>query len=111
MKNAGRPLGSRIREVLAVLEKTGEATVTEMRIWLPHIERSNLSKYCRRAARRGLITIKGDHPMRFTAAAGWRELVDARPEAIAKAKADERVDTTALAIRARPALQTIWGAS
>ena len=52
MKNAGRPVGSRIREVLAVLEKTGEATVTEMRIWLPHIERSNLSKYCRRAARR-----------------------------------------------------------
>ena len=46
--------------------------------------------------------------MRFTAAAGWRELVDARPEAIAKAKADERIDTTALAIRAQPALQTIW---
>lgn len=80
-KNAGRPIGNRIREVLEITEQRGAANTTEIRLAMKgHVESANVGKYCSRAVGLGLLTAdRTQHPIVYRVVEGWRQEIDARP--------------------------------
>lgn len=80
-KNAGRPVGARIREVLEIAESRGEANTTEIRLAMKgHIDSANVGKYCSRAVGLGLLVAdRSKKPIVYRAVDGWRDEIDARP--------------------------------
>lgn len=76
----GRPIGERIREVLAIAESLGGASAPQIR---PHmqggVEKSNAAKYCSRAVGLRLMTVdRTQRPMVFRPVDGWRNKLDDR---------------------------------
>ena len=73
-------VGSRIREVLALLDEHGALSRREA--WRFHggfLTLSNVNKYLDRAEKMGLaICDRTVHPQRYTAVKGWQEI--ARPQ-------------------------------
>ena len=69
--------------------------ITDLRFFMPHIERSSIGKYCSRAVGLGLLTVERKTGARenrhvWTVVPEWRELIEQRrttktkPEATAK---------------------------
>ena len=80
-RNAGRPVGARIREVLEIAEQRGTANTTEIRLAMKgHVESANVGKYCSRAVGLGLLVAdRSKKPIVYRAVDGWRDEIDARP--------------------------------
>lgn len=80
-KNAGRPVGARIREVLEITEQMGVSNTTAIRRQMTgFVEFSNVCKFCSRAV--GLGLLKADRttkPITYTVVSDWRQQIDARP--------------------------------
>lgn len=82
-KNPGAPVGQRIREACAILERLGSVSASELCEHMDDIEASNMGKYCSRAVGLGLMTVKrgvdGKRPYAiFTVVPNWREVADLR---------------------------------
>lgn len=105
-RNAGRPIGARIREVLSIVEAMGTATVSQVRPRLTGgVEHSNAARYCSRAVGLGLMTVDRDKkPMVFTPVNGWRQLIEEREaaEPVAKEPRQTGDETVAIARRTQP---------
>jgi hypothetical protein len=80
-KNAGRPIGTRIREVLEIADARGQANTTEIRLAMKgNVESANVGKYCSRAVGLGLLAAdRTQKPIVYRAIEGWRDEIDARP--------------------------------
>lgn len=99
-KNAGRPVGARIREVLEIAESRGEANTTVIRLAMKgDVQPTNVGKYCSRAVGLGLLTADREQkPIVYRPVAGWRELIDAAPPSRRRP-----------APKPQPAPQRFWG--
>ena len=103
---AGRPVGTRIREALEVLERIGPARAIEVCAHMADVEPSNAGKYCSRAVDLRLATVDraGSWPV-YAVVPGWREMVVARPEERQLPAVPAPVPRTEFA------LHGIWGAA
>jgi hypothetical protein len=80
---AGAPIGQRIRDACALLERVGPSGANALCDHLTDIEPSNMGKYCSRAVGFGLMTVERGIRGRvqysiFTVVPGWREIADQR---------------------------------
>ena len=80
---AARPVGERIRTICAHLDTDGPMGISELRVLIPDVVRSNMGKYCSRAVGLGLLTVErkagplGDRHV-WTVVPGWRDMVQLR---------------------------------
>lgn len=74
-----RPIGKRIKQVLAIADALEGATATQIHAYLSTVSNQSVGKYCARAVSLGLLTVKKSGKTgRFCTywpAEGWRGVV------------------------------------
>lgn len=98
---AGRPVGERVREICEILNVEGPMGMSDLLFFMPHVERSNLGKYCSRGVGLGLLTVERKTGARenrhvWSVVPGWREMIE------------QRRTTRLKPIEPKPAKQTRW---
>jgi hypothetical protein len=68
-----RPVGSRIIEILELLEEHGDLTYSELWAHMEGIDVKTASCYARRAEKLGLLVASQDRPSKFSTVADWRK--------------------------------------
>lgn len=107
-QSSGRPVGRRIRAVLAAVEAVGHASTSDISAALPGVARSNIAKYCRRAEDYKLLTIERANPLLCCVVENWRDLIDRRAatKAADVVALEDGRGLTAHAIRSQP--NSVW---
>ena len=73
------PFGQRIVEVVRLAHVKGPCSSWTIAKHLPHVQPSNVDKYCHRAVAMGLMTVDlFNKPKLFAAQPGWEAVVQAR---------------------------------
>ena len=107
-KHVGRPIGSRIHEILEITEAMGTSTTKKLRERMAgEVASSNVGKLCSRAAGMGLLLVNRNfQPISYTVTPGWRDIVSqrsAKPEAQEKpVEQAEPLGIVAAAMRSQP---------
>lgn len=72
-------IGQRVIEVVRAAQPLGGATAWEIAVQLPHLEPTNVGKYCARAVSLGLMEVyRTDRPKLYRVCDGWEAVVQAR---------------------------------
>jgi hypothetical protein len=112
-RNAGRPISSRIREVLEITEALGQSTTLDLRPRMTaSISAVDMCKICTRAVGLGLLRAdRSTLPITYKVAPDWRTAL----ESCAVAEVDRRSQDSfasllAAAVAMRPDVRTTWRA-
>ena len=71
-----RPIGERIKQVLAIVDFLEEATAVQIHSYLSGVSGQSVDKYCGRAVKLGLLTVtRRGRFCKYFPADGWRDVV------------------------------------
>lgn len=111
-RNAGRPVGDRIREVLEITEALGQSTTLDLRPRMgASVSAAEMCRVCTRAVGLGLLRAdRSSLPITYTVAPDWRAALEARPAVGEARPAAALANLLAAAAAMRPGVRTTWRA-
>lgn len=74
-----RPIGQRIRQVMAIVDQMGHATANQVLAQMKGVCKHNVGKYCSRAVGLGLLSAdRSGYQIVYSTQYDWREKIAAR---------------------------------